>query len=65
MTGLAAILASLLSLAVAIPLAMGAEYLSSASEVTQVLAIILAVAAYIAIWWGSFNLICNIMRVPG
>jgi hypothetical protein len=60
---LAAVLATMVSAVLAIPLAFVAPYLSGLPDVLQTIAALGCVAVYFGIWFLAFNLLCNLFKV--
>jgi ABC-type Mn2+/Zn2+ transport system permease subunit len=63
MIGLAAVLATVVSAVLAIPLALAADYLNTLPEIVQMTALVGAVAVYFGFWFLAFNLFCEVLKV--
>jgi hypothetical protein len=60
---LAAILATVVSAVLAIPLALAAGYLNTLPDTLQMIALVGAVAVYFGLWFLAFSLLCKVLRV--
>jgi len=63
MLGLAAILATLVSAVLAIPLAFVAQYLDALPDLLQMMAALGCVAVYVGVWFLVFNFLCTLLKV--
>jgi hypothetical protein len=63
MIALAAILATIVSAVLAISLVFAADYLNTLPDTLQMIALVVAVAAYFGFWFLAFNLFCKVLRV--
>ena len=60
---LAAVLATMVSAVLVIPLAFVAPYLSGLPDVMQMIAAIGCAAVYFGFWFLAFSLLCKLLRV--